>query len=65
MSWKRFERDWPIEKMKLQQEWQQLTDEDLSVIDGRRERLEGLLQKYYGYEKDKAIFEVDNWLRQF
>ncbi len=41
-----------------------LTDDDLDVIDGRRDQLEGRLQAQYGYAKDRARSEVDHWLRQ-
>jgi uncharacterized protein YjbJ (UPF0337 family) len=31
-----------------------LTDDDLDVIDGRQDQLEGRLQQRYGYAKDQA-----------
>ncbi|MEQ1520701.1 MAG: CsbD family protein, partial [Aestuariivirga sp.] len=43
-------------------QWGKLTDDDLDVIEGRREELEGRLQKHYGYAKDKVKTEVDSWL---
>jgi uncharacterized protein YjbJ (UPF0337 family) len=30
-------------------------------INGNREQLEGKLQAHYGYAKDKAKTEIDNW----
>ena len=38
-----------------------MTDDDLDVVDGRRDQLEGKIQERYGYAKDKAKAEVDNW----
>ena len=32
-------------------------------IAGKREQLEGALQEKYGYGKDKASAEVDNWIK--
>jgi uncharacterized protein YjbJ (UPF0337 family) len=41
----------------------QLTDDDLDVINGRRDQLEGRLQERYGYAKDQARKDVDDWFR--
>ncbi len=38
-----------------------LTDDDLTVINGRREQLEGKIQERYGYGKDQAKKELDDW----
>jgi uncharacterized protein YjbJ (UPF0337 family) len=37
-----------------------LTDDDLDVINGRQDHLEGRLQQRYGYAKDQAK-KVDAW----
>jgi hypothetical protein len=46
----------------LRLEDDQLTNDDLDVIKGRRTEFEGRLQKHYGYATDKAKFEVNAWL---
>lgn len=38
-----------------------LTDDDLDVISGRRDQLEGKIQERYGYAKDQAKKEIDQW----
>jgi uncharacterized protein YjbJ (UPF0337 family) len=38
-----------------------LTDDDLNVIDGRRDQLEGKIEERYGYQKDQVRREVDDW----
>ena len=38
-----------------------LTDDDLNVIEGRREQLEGKLQQRYGFAKDQIHEDVDDW----
>ncbi len=38
-----------------------LTDDDLNVIEGRREQLEGKLQQRYGFAKDQIRKDVDDW----
>ena len=49
-------------KAKLKEKWGQLTDDDLNVIDGRRDQLEGKLQERYGWAKDQVRRDVDDWL---
>jgi len=38
-----------------------LTDDEITQINGNREQLEGKLQAKYGYAKDKAKQEIDDW----
>jgi uncharacterized protein YjbJ (UPF0337 family) len=63
MDWDRIEGNWKSFKGKAKAQWGKLTDDDLSVIEGSREELEGRLQNKYGFEKDRARAEVDNWLK--
>ena len=46
---------------KVKEQWGKLTDDELTQINGNREQLEGKLQAKYGYVKDKAKQEVDDW----
>ena len=61
MNWDRIEGDWKQFSGKVKQKWGQLTDDDLAKIKGKREQLEGFLEQRYGYAKDKAKSEVDQW----
>ena len=62
MNWDRIEGNWKEFKGKVKQQWGDLTDDDLTVIEGNRDQLEGRLQERYGYAKDKARQEVNSWL---
>ena len=62
MNWDRIEGNWKAFKGQAKQQWGKLTDDDLDVIEGKREELEGRLQERYGYAKDQVRTEVDNWL---
>jgi uncharacterized protein YjbJ (UPF0337 family) len=62
MNWDRVEGNWKQFKGKAQEQWGKLTDDDLDVIEGRRTELAGRLQQRYGYAKDQAEREIDNWL---
>jgi len=41
-------------KGKVKEQWGKLTDDDLDVIAGKQDQLEGRLQQRYGYAKDQA-----------
>ncbi|NKX03949.1 CsbD family protein, partial [Alteromonadaceae bacterium A_SAG6] len=45
MNSDRIEGNWKEMKGKVQQKWGKLTDDDLDVIDGRREELVGKIQQ--------------------
>jgi uncharacterized protein YjbJ (UPF0337 family) len=62
MNWDRIEGNWKEFRGKAKVQWGKLTDDDLDVINGNRDQLEGRLQKQYGYAKDKAKAEVDSWV---
>jgi len=64
MDWDRIEGSWKEYKGKVKIQWGKLTDDDIDVVNGRREELEGRLQKNYGYAKDKAHSEVESWLNR-
>jgi uncharacterized protein YjbJ (UPF0337 family) len=61
MNWDRVQGNWKQFTGKVKEQWGKLTDDDISKINGSREQLEGELQAKYGYAKDKAKQEVDNW----
>lgn len=48
-----------VGKAKVQ--WGKLTDDDLSVIEGRRDELVGKIQERYGVAKDEAERQVKAW----
>jgi len=60
MNWDLIEGNWKELKGKAKAQRSKLTEDDLNVVDGRREQLEGRLQKHYGYAKDKVKKEIDN-----
>jgi uncharacterized protein YjbJ (UPF0337 family) len=47
----------------VKEKWEKLTDDDLRVIDGRRDKLEGKIQQRYGFASDHVRKEVDDWAR--
>jgi uncharacterized protein YjbJ (UPF0337 family) len=61
MDWDRVAGNWKQLTGKIKENWGKLTDDDLTAINGRREQLEGKLQERYGYAKEKAQKEIDDW----
>jgi uncharacterized protein YjbJ (UPF0337 family) len=54
---------WKQAKGSLKQQWGKLTDDDLDVIAGQRDKLIGKLQERYGYAKEDAQRKADEWCR--
>ena len=48
---------------KIKEKWGQLTDDDLTLVNGKREQLEGKIQERYGLAKDRVRQDVDDWLK--
>ena len=63
MNWDRIEGNWKQLKGKAQLQWGKLTDDDFSVIAGKREQLAGKLQERYGLAKDAAEKQINDWER--
>ena len=62
MSWDVVKGNWKEIRGKVKQKWAKLTDDDLTAIDGKKDELSGKLQKYYGYAKNDAEREIDNFV---
>jgi uncharacterized protein YjbJ (UPF0337 family) len=63
MDWDRIEGNWKQFAGKVKEKWGDLTDDEIAQTNGKREQLEGLVQKKYGYAKDKTREEIDTWSR--
>jgi uncharacterized protein YjbJ (UPF0337 family) len=63
MDWDRLEGNWKQLTGSVKAQWGKLTDDDLAVINGKRETLEGKLQERYGYSKDQVRQQLDDWFK--
>jgi uncharacterized protein YjbJ (UPF0337 family) len=63
MEWARLEGNWKQMKGRAKERWGKLTDDDLTAIAGRRDQLEGMIQERYGYAKERARREIEDWYR--
>lgn len=53
-NWKQF-------KGTVQEQWGKLTNDDIDVIDGKREQLVGKVQERCGVAQDEAEKQVSEW----
>lgn len=62
MNWDIVAGNWKQFSGKVKQKWGQLTDDELTQVNGKREQLEGTLQARYGYTKEQAQKAIDDWM---
>lgn len=53
--------NWKQLKGKVKTQWGKLTDDDLALIEGKRDVLAGKIQERYGYSKDEAEKTLKEW----
>jgi uncharacterized protein YjbJ (UPF0337 family) len=63
MNWDQITGSWKQVQGQIKEKWGKLTDDDLTVIAGKRDQLAGLLQQKYGLAKDQAEKELDEFLK--
>jgi uncharacterized protein YjbJ (UPF0337 family) len=63
MNWDRIEGNWKQVTGRVKEQWGELTDDDLTVVGGRREQLAGKIQERYGLAKDEAEKQLAAWER--
>ncbi len=56
---------WKEIKGGIKEKWGRLTDDDMMQIEGKVDRLSGLLQQRYGYSKEKAEQEYKQFIRRY
>jgi len=63
MNWDQITGNWKQFKGSVKERWGKLTDDDLTVVAGKREKLTGILQERYGYAKEQAEKELDEFAK--
>ena len=61
MNWDRAEGNWKQIKGGIKEKWGKLTDDNLDVIAGKRDKLAGHIQEAYGISKDEADKQIKEW----
>jgi uncharacterized protein YjbJ (UPF0337 family) len=55
---------WLQLKGSVKEQWGKLTDDDVDRVSGSMDRLVGVIQEKYGYQKQEAQKQVDAFLAQ-
>jgi uncharacterized protein YjbJ (UPF0337 family) len=61
MNWEQVRGNWNQAKGELKKQWGKLTDDDLTQVNGERDKLLGRIQERYGYAKEDAERELRDW----
>jgi len=61
MNWDRIKGNWKQVTGQVKTQWGKLTDDDLEVVAGHRDRLAGKIQERYGVAKDDAEKQLTAW----
>jgi uncharacterized protein YjbJ (UPF0337 family) len=61
MNADQFEGKWKQLKGSLKERWGKLTDNDLAMLSGKKDEFIGKLQERYGYTREQALKEADEW----
>jgi uncharacterized protein YjbJ (UPF0337 family) len=62
MNFDQLEGKWKQYKGRIREKWGKLADDDLQIIGGRRDQLIGRLQERYGFAKEVAAREADEFV---
>lgn len=65
MNWDQIAGKWKQFKGDARTRWGKLTDDDLDVIEGNREKLVGKVQEKYGVVKEEAERQVHEFQESF
>jgi uncharacterized protein YjbJ (UPF0337 family) len=58
MTWYLIAGDWEKFTALVKEEWDKLTDDDLTTFGGQSDQLAGLLVRKYGYGREQAVKEI-------
>lgn len=64
MNWDIIQGKWNQVKGSVKEKWGDLTDDDLTEIEGRKDQLTGKLQEKYGWTKEEADCQVTDFFRE-
>ncbi len=63
MNWDQVAGKWKQYKGQMKEKWGKLTDDDLDVINGKRQQLVGRIQERYGIAREEAEKQADEFVK--
>lgn len=64
MNKEQLEGNWTQLKGKVREQWGQLTDDDIAIVNGRRDQLAGRIEERYGIAKEEVTRQIADWERR-
>ncbi|MFN2425267.1 MAG: CsbD family protein [Candidatus Binatia bacterium] len=63
MNWDQIEGKWKEMTGSVKEQWGKITDDELTTIGGKRDRLAGIIQAKYGVAKEAAEEQIAKFER--
>ncbi len=63
MNWNQIKGNWTQFQGKVKEQWGDLTDNEITEIEGHRDQLVGRIQERYGIAREEAERQVNSWER--
>lgn len=63
MNWDIIKGKWTQLTGSVKEKWGELTDDDLTQIEGEQDKLAGKLQEKYGWTKEEAHEQINSFFR--
>ena len=65
MNWDQVQGKWKQMRGAVRERFGKLTDDDLEIVAGNRDKFVGLIQERYGLAREEAQKRADEWIRTY
>jgi uncharacterized protein YjbJ (UPF0337 family) len=62
MNWTEIEGRWTEFRGQVKSKWAKLSDDDVTKLEGKRDRLIGSIQSRYGIAREQAERQIEEWV---
>lgn len=64
MNWDQIEGKWEQVKGQVKEKWGKFTNDDMTIIEGKKDKLLGKLRERYGYSAEQADRELVAFMKE-
>lgn len=61
MQWKQIENNWEVFKVIIKQNWNEISDQQLDMVAGKRARFSSVIQSTYGVGDSESERQLSGW----